>query len=131
MKDINKIKIRYFISFILIELFFFLIMLILANIKIKRNIFPVDLILIFIILSTTFFKFIYKEYRKKYIEYFVKDCRKNKILSVKNAEFFNNYTTGYIDYFKNKVRINLRKQTNEENINIKNIISIENNKFKK
>lgn len=126
IKMINKYKTKYIIIFLIIDIPLLLISLFIFLQKLKKNEFAIYIIIIYLIITIFLCKFLYKEFYNNYIKEYIKYCKTTGFIIVKNAEFFDSYTTGYVDYFNNKVKINLKKQNYDAKILTKNIISIEN-----
>lgn len=123
---INKIKIKYIVTSIFLSLIIFSVAFLLSSIKIKRNEIPIDIIICTIIIIIYLYKFLYKEFYKKIERTFKEIAIKQGFVMVLNPEYYNSYTTGYIEIFKNKVCIKVKTQNYSPKIDTSNIISIEN-----
>lgn len=123
---INRIKIKYIVIATFFSLIILSISFLLSSIKIKRNEFPFDIIICTIILLIFLHKFLYKEYYKRIEDTFKKISIEQGFIIVSTPEYHDLYTLGYIEIFKNKVRVKVKTQTYSSKIDISNIICIEN-----
>lgn len=123
---INKIKRKYIVTATSFSFIIFFISFLLSSIKIRRNEFPLDIIICTIILLIFLHKFLYKEYYKKIEDTFKRISIEQGFIIVSTPEYHNLYTLGYIEIFKNKVRVKVKTQTYSSKIDISNIICIEN-----
>lgn len=122
---LKQIRTKYIIIWILLEISLIVISSVIFIKLIKKNEFPIYVIFIFIILSTYITKFIHKEYYNNVVSYFKTYSVNKGFIEIENPEYHDSYTLGYIIIFKNKVKINIYKQTFNSKIKINNIISIE------
>lgn len=123
---INKIKRKYIVTATSFSFIIFSISFLLSSIKIRRNEFPLDIIICTIILLIFLHKFLYKEYYKKIEDTFKRISTEQGFIIISTPEYHNLYTLGYIEIFKNKVRVKVKTQTYSSKIDISNIICIEN-----